>query len=135
MKAPPTHPSRQQLRDFGLLIGLTFPVLLGWLLPALRGHGFGHWTLWIAVPALLLGLAAPGLLRWPYRGWMALGHALGWINSHLILGAVFVVVLQPIALVMRLVGHDPLRKRTARGAACSYREHRQQPRIDMTRIF
>ena len=48
---------------------------------------------------------------WPYRGWMALGHALGWVNGHLILGAVFVLVLQPIALLMRLCGYDPLRRR------------------------
>jgi hypothetical protein len=128
-------PSRKQLREFGLLIGITFPVLLGWLLPALRGHAFGSWTLWIAVPALALGITAPNLLRWPYQGWMALGHALGWINGHLILGAVFVLVLQPIALLMRLAGHDPLRSRLARNTTMTYREQRQQSRIDLTRIF
>jgi|688.fasta_scaffold61320_3 hypothetical protein len=130
----PTQPSRRQLREFGLLIGLVFPLLLGWLLPALHGHPFRVWTLWIGIPALVLSLTAPRILARPYRGWMALGHALGWVNSHIILGAVFVLVLQPIAVVMRLSGHDPLRRQSASNAA-SYREQRKSDAINLKRIF
>ncbi len=131
MQTPP--PNRRQLREFGLLIGLLFPVLLGWLLPALHGAPFRSWTLVVAVPTLLLGLLAPRTLAAPYRAWMALGHGLGWVNSHLILGLVFVLVLQPIALIMRLVGHDPLRRRRHDGP--SYRELRSNPAINLKRIF
>lgn len=127
-------PSRKQLREFGLLIGIALPLLLGWLLPALHGAPFRAWTLWIAVPAFALGLLAPRLLKMPYQGWMALGHGLGWINGHLILGAVFVVVLQPIALIMRLAGHDPLRRKSS-PQVLSYREARQSERINLTRVF
>ncbi|MEB3244202.1 MAG: SxtJ family membrane protein [Cyanobacteriota bacterium] len=134
MAAHPTPaPSRRQLREFGLLIGIVFPLLLGWLLPALHGHAFRAWTLWIGLPALALGLMWPRALAWPYRGWMALGHGLGWINSHLILGLVFLLVLQPIAALMRLLGHDPLRRR--RNAADTYRERREHPPVNMRRIF
>ena len=69
----------------------------------------------------------------PIKGWIALGQALGWVNSHIILGLVFIVVLQPIAYVMRLTGYDPLRKR--RKGESSYRENRQDHRTDLTRIF
>lgn len=130
----PSAPSRKQLREFGLLIGIVFPVVLGWLLPALHSHPFRIWTLWIAIPALVLGLVAPRTLAKPYQGWMALGHGLGWINSHLILGAVFVLVLQPIALLMRLTGHDPLRRKLS-GNAQSYRETRPNSAINLRRIF
>lgn len=130
--APP--PSLRQLREFGLLIGIVFPVLLGWLLPALHGHPFREWTLWIGIPALALGIAWPRGLAQPYRGWMALGHGLGWINSHLILGAVYVLVLQPIALLMRSLGHDPLRRRRD-NAAASYREVRPNHDVNLRRIF
>ena len=125
--------SRRQLRDFGLLIGVGFPLLIGWILPAITGHGFRGWTLWIGLPALILGLTAPGVLRLPYRGWMALGHALGWVNSHIILGLVFVLVLQPIALIMKAFHHDPLRRK--RGNALTYREVRNNHKVDLTRIF
>ncbi len=126
-------PSQRQLREFGLLIGVVFPLLLGWLLPALHGHAFRGWTLWIGLPALVLGLAWPRALAWPYRGWMSLGHALGWVNSHLILGLVYLLVLQPIAAVMRTLGHDPLRRR--RHAQASYRETPSQTPTDMRKIF
>ena len=126
-------PSRKQLREFGFLLAIGFPLMLGWLLPALRGHGFHAWTLWVAIPGLTLGLLAPRALALPYRGWMALGHALGWVNSHIILGLVFIVVLQPIAYVMRLTGYDPLRRR--RKGEKTYRENRQDHQTDLTRIF
>ena len=126
-------PSRKQLREFGFLLAIGFPLLLGWLLPALRGHGFHTWTLWIAIPGLTFGLLAPRALDWPYRGWMALGHALGWFNSHIILGAVFLLVLQPIAFVMRLTGYDPLRRRQQK--LTTYREVREHKAINLTRIF
>lgn len=134
MADPSPQPTRRQLREFGLLIGIVLPLLLGWLLPALHGHPFRTWTLWPALPAITLGLLAPRTLALPYRAWMALGHGLGWVNGHLILGAVFVLVLQPIALVMRLTGYDPLRRRRSTGLG-SYREQRQHSAIDLTRIF
>jgi len=127
-------PSKKQLKEFGYLIGFGFPILIGWLLPTLFGHGFRAWTLWVGIPGLILALIAPGLLRQPYRAWMALGHALGWVNSHVILGLVFIVVLQPIAYVMRLLGHDPLRRKKHHGNQ-SYREERKTLEVDFNRIF
>ncbi len=41
---------------------------------------------------------------------MTLGKYLGWINIHIILGLVFIIVLQPIAIVMRILGYAPLKK-------------------------
>ena len=125
--------SKKQLREFGLLIGFGFPILIGWLLPLFFGHQFRTWTLWIGLPGLLIGLTAPRLLYYPYKGWMALGHLLGWINSHIILGLVFIFVLQPIAYIMRLTGYDPLR--TKRKGKKTYREIRNDHKIELTRIF
>jgi len=125
--------SKKQLREFGLLIAFGLPVLIGWLIPSFFGHEFRSWTLWVGIPVLILGLMAPRLLHYPYKVWMVLGHALGWVNSHIILGLVFIVVLQPIAYVMRLTGYDPLRRR--RKDEITYRENRQDYRTDLTRIF
>ena len=125
--------SKKKLREFGLLIGLGFPILIGWLLPTLFGHEFRVWTLWIGVPGSLIGLTSPRLLYYPYKGWMALGNYLGWINSHVILGLVFVLVLQPIAYIMRLTGYDPLR--TKKKGEKTYRENCQDHKTDLKRIF
>ena len=125
--------SKKQLREFGFLIGFGFPIMIGWILPLLFGHEFRAWTLWIGVSGIILGLTSPRLLHYPYKIWMEIGHTLGWINSHIILGLVFIIVLQPIALIMRLTGYDPLRRH--RRGEKTYRENRQNHHTDLTRIF
>ncbi len=125
--------SKKQLRDFGFLIGFGFPILIGWLIPAIAGHLFRTWTLWIAIPSLMIGLLKPRLLFYPYKGWMVLGLALGWVNSRIILGLVFLLVLQPIALIMKFVGYDPLK--TKKSNESSYRENKTNHKINLTRIF
>ena len=125
--------SIKQLREFGLLMGFGFPFLIGWLLPSLFGHEFRAWTFWIGMSALIVGLAEPRLLYYPYKGWMALGNGVGWVNSHILLGLVFLIVLQPIACVMKLRGYDPLRLK--RNGEKTYRERKHNHQTDLTRIF
>ena len=125
--------SKKQLREFGLLIGFGFPLIIGWLIPALTGHGLRSWTLWVGFLGLLIGITSPKLLYYPYKFWMKLGLILGWVNSRIILGFVYIIVLLPIAFIMRLIGHDPLR--TKRKGEKTYREKRKDHRKDLTRIF
>ena len=128
-----TSISTKQLRDFGFLLGFGFPIIIGWLIPTITGHLFRSWSLWIGCPALILGILKPSLLSYPYKGWMALGIALGWINSKLILGLVYLIILLPIAIFMKLFGYDPLRKKKSNQK--SYREIKKDENFDLTRIF
>ena len=125
--------SKKKLREFGLLIGFGFPLLIGWLIPALTGHGFREWTVWVGFLGLIIGLTSPSLLYYPYKFWMKLGVVLGWVNSRIILGTVFIIVLIPISVVMRLFGYDPLR--TKPKEVKTYRENRKNHKTDLTRIF
>ena len=125
--------SKKQLRDFGFLIGFGLPFIIGWLIPSITGHGFRIWTLWISVPILILGIIFPSILRKPYQFWMKFGYLLGYFNSRIILGIVFVLVLQPIAFVMRAYGYDPLRSKKSN--LSSYKERREGSKIDLSRIF
>ena len=125
--------SKKQLRDFGILVGITFPILIGWIIPAIFGHLFRLWTLWIGIPVFILGIFNPIFLYYPYKIWMSIGNALGFINSRIILGLVFVIVLQPIALFMRLRGYDPLKKR--KDKKISYRENKNNQKVNFNRIF
>ena len=121
------------LREFGFLLGFTFPFFIGWILPLIGGHSFRTWTLLISLPALILAITNPRLLFYPYRAWMRLGLILGWLNSHIILGLVFVFVLQPIALFMRIFGHDPLK--TKKLVQKSYREVKTNHEVNLKKIF
>ena len=122
-----------QLRQFGLLIGIGFIIIIGWILPLLAGHPFRSWTLFISIPSIIIGILKPNLLLFPYKFWMVLGDKLGWINSRIILGLVFLLVLLPIALIMKIFGYDPLRKK--QGDKNSFREDKKNYKIDLTRIF
>jgi len=125
--------SKKQLREFGFLIGFGFPIIIGWLIPVISGHLFRTWSLWIGFPALILGILKPSLLSFPYRGWMAIGLALGWINSRLILGLVYLIILLPIAVFMKIFGYNPLRKN--KNNQTSYREIKNDENFDLTKIF
>ena len=127
------HITKKTLRQFGFLISFTFPFLIGWFLPLLGGHPFRVWTLFISMPAGILGTLRPSLLLYPYKAWMKLGHILGWVNSRIILGLVFFIVLQPIAFIMRILGHDPLR--TKKFAQESYREIKTNHKVNLNKIF
>jgi hypothetical protein len=133
MASKPT-PKRKQLRQFGFLLGCLIPLFFCVLLPALHSHSAPLWPVGIGVMLILLGVLAPQRLSPVYRGWMALGNVLGFINSHLILGVVFVLVLQPIALIMRCMGHDPLHKRWD-ASSDSYREESQGRRTNLKQPF
>tara|TARA_B100000524_G_scaffold215264_1_gene113001 strand:+ start:121 stop:516 length:396 start_codon:yes stop_codon:yes gene_type:complete len=125
--------SKKVLREFGLLIGLGLPFLIGWLLPTIFGHSLRLWTLFISIPFLLLGIFKPHSLFYPYKFWMKIGHVLGWINSRVILSLVFLLVLLPIALIMKLFSYDPLRRK--KGDQNSYREKKINYKINLRKIF
>ena len=126
---------KKELKEFGILIGIVFPILVGWLLPTLSGHSFRIWSLWISIPALILSQTRPQLLLYPYKTWMKIGYILGWLNSRIILGLVFILILQPIALIMKIFGYDPLRKSQIQLKKISFRESKKEHKIDLTRIF
>ena len=128
-----TSISKKQLREFGFLIGLGFPIIIGWLIPAITGHLFRLWTLLLGFPVLILAILKPSLLSYPYKIWIAIGIALGWINSKLILGLVYLIILQPIAIFMNIFGYDPLRKKKSN--QLTYREIKKDENFDLTRIF
>ena len=127
------HIPKKTLREFGFLIGFIFPFLIGWILPLFGGHSFRTWTLFISIPSITLAFTKPILLLYPYKAWMKLGHILGWVNSRIILGLVFFIVLQPIAFIMRILGHDPLR--TKKFAQESYREIKTNHKVNLNKIF
>ena len=125
--------SKKTLTEFGILFGLSFPIFIGWIIPLIGGHSFRLWTLWIGIFFMIFGIFFPRLLLYPYRAWMKIGDGLSWINSRIILGIVFLMVVQPIALIMKLINYDPLRLKKNNGN--SYRENIRSKKIDLKRIF
>ena len=125
--------SKKKLREFGFIFSIIFPFLFGWLIPLLNSHGFRVWTLFLSFPVLLLSFFIPKKLLYFYKIWMKLGYLLGWINSRVILGLIFILVLQPIALMMKCLGYNPLRKKILNQN--SFKEYRKEIKVDLKKIF
>lgn len=127
-------PNNRTLRSFGLLVGGAWGVIGLWPL-VFRREPPRLWALGLMAALVGLGLVFPRALRHPYRGWMALGHALGYVNSRILLSLVFYLVVTPMGFVMRLFGKDPMRRRFDAGAT-SYRIDREaRPGTHMRRQF
>jgi hypothetical protein len=97
----------KQLRSFGLTVGGIFTVIGIW--PVIFHHGNPRWWAIVVAGCLLIpAVVFPKSLFWIHKGWMAVGHVLGWINTRIILGVVFYVIVTPIGLVRRWLGKDPM---------------------------
>jgi hypothetical protein len=86
---------------------------------------------------LVLGFAGRPLLRPVQIAWMVLAHALAWINTRLLLGLFFFLVMTPVGLVMRMTGKDSLQRRFDRSAPTYWikREKKPMDRNRYQRLF
>jgi hypothetical protein len=110
--APPQEPSP---RSFGLTVGGVLAAIA--LFSLWRRHIVRAEIVAVISAALLVAaLVRPAWLARLARGWGRVGHALGWVNSRLLLGVLFGVVLWPIGLLSRLFGSDPLDRRRRAGS-------------------
>lgn len=98
-------------RKFGFTLGGIFAALALLLLWRHRLHAMFWVSAVAAPPLLLLALVAPGALVPVERAWQALAHALGWVNTRILLAVVYFLVFAPIALALRIAGKDPLERR------------------------
>jgi Saxitoxin biosynthesis operon protein SxtJ len=124
-------PSPRELKQFAAiwigffaLIGISCLVRKG-LTPAV--------VLWLVAGVGFLEFVRPGFMRPIYVLWMALALPIGWTVSHLLLLAVYYLVLTPIGLIMRLLRHDPLERRFDRLAKSYWTPH--DPSAQPSRYF
>lgn len=101
------------LRRFGWAVGGVF-VALGALLAWRAGGALAPSTVvLLAVGGALvsLGTVAPCALAAPFRVWMMLALAMGFVMTRVILTVAFVAVFTPVALLFRLLRRDALHQR------------------------
>ena len=101
--------TRKELRQFGLLVGAVFTVIGLWPL-VFRDEPLRVWAIGPGGLLIVLGAILPQILAPIHKGWMWVGHILGWINTRILLGIVFYLLITPIGLVFRLMGKDTMRQ-------------------------
>jgi len=125
--------SKRKLREYGFFIGIFFPFFIGWFIPLLLNDSFKIWTLFISIPHILFAIFLPSQLTFFYVVWFKLGYWLGLINSNIILGMIFIFILQPISLIMRFLSYDPLVNK--RKGKKTYKNKIIDLKIDLKRVF
>jgi hypothetical protein len=124
----------KELRSFGLIVGGIFAGIGFWPL-VIRGSRVRWWG--VALGGALLGaaLACPRALNPVHRVWMTLAELLAWINTRLLLGLVFLVLVTPMALAMRIRGTDPMNRGFDRDAVTYRVGRRPRPAKHMLRQY
>jgi hypothetical protein len=112
--------SVEELRKFGFLFAGILIFLFGVLLPYWRHHIIRLWPFYIGLPIALLATVWPSGLRPLYVVWMKFGTVMGFINTRIIMSALFFILLTPIAWMLKILGKDPL-ARTLEKSANTYR--------------
>ena len=125
----------KELRQFALSTAAAIAVIFGLILPWIFDFTFPKWP-WIASAVLAAwGLAAPSTLRLVYRTWMRISLLISSVTTPLILGIVFYLVILPAALIMRIIGTDPMRRKFEKDAG-SYKIISEKPdRENLERPF
>ncbi len=126
-------PTRAELKYFGLIFAIFFGVI-----GAVIGWRFDAWmvarVLWIVGGTVGVIYYALPMSQVPiFRGWIHLTFPLSWFASHLILGVTYYLVLTPIGLFMRLLGHDPMSRKIEREAKTYWIERKNA--ADASRYF
>lgn len=95
-------------RRFAFTVGLAFVAIGG--ISWWRGHETVPKVLWLLGGALLLaGVVVPTRLGRIYGWWMALGHAIHKVVQPIVIGAMYFVVITPVALLLRMIGRNPMK--------------------------
>ncbi len=100
---------KRELKKFGMVMGTVIPLLFGILLPWMFKKTLLAWPWILGAIFWVSALFFPLLLRPVHIVWMRLSTVLGWLNSKVILGAVFFFLITPIGVIMRIFGRNFLK--------------------------
>lgn len=83
----------------------------------------------VSLVLLFGGIISPKFAELFTKGWTALGHAMGYVMSRIILTSIFYLFLTPIALLYRLTHKNPLKlKKDGLESYYETRNHKYLPR-------
>jgi len=132
---PNTEVSISDLRKFGFIMGSMFALLFGLLFPWIFDKTIENWPVWpFIMMAVFWGLAVvvPQVLKPVNAIWLKIGNILGWINSRIILGIMFYLLIFPIGLLLKIFAKDSMNRKLSSDIK-SYRrvsKHRNKEHLE-----
>ena len=101
--------SNSSNKSFGILFFVVFFLYGIW--PLLSLNEIRIWSLSMGIIFLILGLSNSKLLTPFHNLWLKFGTLLGRIVSPIVMFLVYFVFITPLAVIIRLLGKDLLRKK------------------------
>jgi hypothetical protein len=128
-------PTSREMRNFGILFSAIAAVAAAYF--AIKGNAVWPWLLVVTAFFGLAGFFAPALLRPLYVVWMKFAFLLAWVNTRVLLGLFFFVVITPVGVAMRLFGKDLLEKRLDKASPTYWKKRTVRPfhATDYERLF
>ncbi len=128
------NPTRRELRQFAAIWFPIFFAIVGTIVYRKSDNIAIPCAIWgIAVTISIVGFVFPRFMRVVYLGWIYAALPIGLVMSHVVLAAVYYLVMTPIGLALRLLRPDPLSRRFDKSAKSYWVRH--NPAEDMERYF
>ncbi len=118
------NPSKKDLAWFGVLMAAFFGFVgfMAWRRSDSHTTATVLWTAGVVLPVLYF--AIPPIRRPMFLGWLYAAFPIGWVVSHVLLGAIFYVVFTGVGILMRVFGVDPMTRKLLPEAKTYWIEHR-----------
>ena len=123
--------TRSELRNFGFVFASGILLLFGLFFPWLQEKQiqFTHWPWGITFVLVVISVCIPVVLKPVQKIWLLIGGILGFINSRIILGVIFLMIFTPTAIVLRILRKDLLLAQL-HATEKSYRVDSAQPKLE-----
>lgn len=117
-------PTEREARQFSVIWLPAFLATVGalvfWKFDS-RSAAVAFWS--AAAGVSVLGGLLPVVRRPIFVGWMCAAFPIGWTISHVLLACIFFLIITPIGCLLRLCGHDPLKRKFDRTASTYWVPH------------
>lgn len=126
---------KKTLREFGVIMFAALNIICGIIF--FKHRVLNLWLMGTGSLFLIIGIIRSNLLKPIYILWMKLAFVLGWINTRILLAAMFYLVVTPIGLVLKLFGKDLLDRRieVKRDSYWQKKEYKAFKQTDYERQF
>jgi hypothetical protein len=127
--------SPKDLRNFGLIVGFIIGPIIGIGYPYFKHNEIYPIPTGIGAGLILLGILYPKSLTYLYLGWMKIGAVLGFINTRIILGTIFMLFFVPVGLIRKLLQKDSLSQSWTQNANTYWKESEIRENNHLERPF
>ena len=93
---------RHEQKQFALMMSWAIPLFFYILLPWLFSWPRHWWPFAVSACFLLLYGLMPQFIKYPYRLWMFISQISGWVNTRIILGISFYLIIFPMGVLLRI---------------------------------